>query len=350
LCITDFPIWSPDRWLWNYLPDSDDEVDFMWAQPEDRSRSWGKFVTRYPDYIRLAQRAMRRLEEKDYDLIVAWESKVGIPMGMLRYVSRQTQPPFVLLTFTAGDLPSSFRPLTNVALQAVDHVTVLTSAEIDTYQGLFNLSRSKISLNYLGTYDVRSEVLQRAENLPILTDQFIHASGRSARDYATLIRAVDGLSIRTIIHGRHYLFDTLNLPPNVEVGDMVPEDQYSRLLRDTLFEVVPLRDTILPVGSSQIVSAMMMGKAIVATHTTSTSDYVEDGVTGILVEPGSVESLRGAIQYLLAYPHRALEMGQAARQRFEERYTFERFAHRTHHILQRVAKGFPLNNESLGTP
>jgi len=29
LCLTDFPLNPPDRWIWNYLDGAQDEVDFL---------------------------------------------------------------------------------------------------------------------------------------------------------------------------------------------------------------------------------------------------------------------------------------------------------------------------------
>ncbi len=336
LCLTDFPVNPPDRWIWNHLDTQHNEVNFLWAQPADRARGLGKLLTRYPTFWKLALQALRRCSAEHYDLIVAWESKTGIPLALLRRLSGQTRTPFVILTFTPGEVAHAFFPLIRYALGAVDHVTVLTRAEMDAYRRPFGLSGSKISLCLLGTYDLFPGGPPAAQGSP--TTPYVHASGRSARDYATLVRAAQGLPAGVVIHGRGYNFAGLSLPSNVFVGELAPFEEYKRLVLAAAAEVAPLQDTPAPVGSSQIVFAMMLGKAIVATRTGSTVDYIEDGVTGLLAPPGDADALRAAIRYLLEHPAEAEAMGQAARRRFEERHTFEAFARRAHEIMAQVVQ------------
>lgn len=338
LCLTDFPIQPPDRWIWNHLDGVKDQTDFLWAETGDRSGRLGKLVSRYPPFWRLALRALRQTTTHDYyDLIIAWESKTGIPLALLRRLSGQTRTPFVILTFTPGEVARAFFPLISYALGAVDHVTVLTDAEIEAYHRLFGLSRSKISLCLLGTYDLYPAGPPAAQGSA--ASPYVHASGRSARDYSTLVKAAQGLPAGVVIHGRGYNFTNLTLPSNVVIGELAPRDKYHRLVRDAAVEVVPLHDTPAPVGSSQIVFAMMMGKAIVATRTGSTVDYIEHGVTGLLVKPGDADGMRAAIQRLLEHSEEAATMGQAARRRFEDYHTFDAFAHRAHEIMVQLVQG-----------
>ncbi len=334
LCLTDFPVKPPDRWIWNTLDGVQDEVDFLWAQPGDRARGLGKLLTRYPPFWRLALRALRQAAVRNYDLIIAWESKTGIPLALLRRLSGQVKTPFIILTFTPGEVAHAFFPLVRYALGAVDRVTVLTRAEVEAYQRLFHLRNSQISLCLLGAYDLVPGGPQAAQGAG--SRPYVHASGRSARDYGTLIKAAQGLAADVVIHGRGYNFAGLSLPSNVSIGEMAPREEYHRLLRDAAVEVVPLQDTPAPVGSSQIVFSMMMGKAIVATRTGNTVDYIEDGVTGLLAAPGDAEGMRAAIQRLLNHPEEAAAMGQAARHRYEQYYTFEAFARRAHDIMVQV--------------
>lgn len=280
-------------------------------------------------------RAIKLYSSQNYDLVVAWESKTGIPLALLRRLTSGTHPPCVILTFTPGETPSLARPLVRQALQTVQRISVITQAEKDLYQKLFKLPESKITLCLLGAYDLFPDGPPSPDPF-MKSGVYIHASGRSARDYATLLRASEGLPARVIIHGRGWNFSGLNIPSNVSVGGFVPRQEYHDLVCNAAVEVVPLIDIPAPVGSSQIVFAMMLGKAIVATRTGSTVDYIEEGVTGLLVEPGDVEGMRAAIEYLLLNPDEALRLGQAARQRFEESYTFEAFAQQTHAILQEV--------------
>ncbi len=70
------------------------------------------------------------------------------------------------------------------------------------------------------------------------------------------------------------------------------------------------------------VEAMRAGLAVIASRTGGLKEIVEDGVTGVLFEPGSASELAKAIcsRDSLAWRN----MGSAARSRFEERFTMER--------------------------
>jgi hypothetical protein len=243
----------------------------------------------------------------------------------------------LILTFTPGEVSSFFYPLIRFGLKAVDHVAVLTTAEINVYRQLFGLSDSRITVCLLGMYDIQDQALRSDSPGVMPSGPYLHTSGRSARDFDTLSQAVEGLDVKVVVHARPYNLQSIRFPENVEIGDLVPRPDYNQLVFHSQFEIVPLQDTLLPVGSSQIVFAMMMGKAVLATRTSSTVDYVEDGVTGVLVEPGDVAGMRAAVLRLLDDPKGTERMGQAARQRFEKKYTFDAFAHRAYELIKRVA-------------
>lgn len=338
LCLTDFPVRPPDRWLWSQAPDQHDEVDFLWSVAADRSASWGKLITRYPVYWRLALRALAQLNRQRYDLVVAWEAKVGIPFALATRLRRQHTPPFVLLAFNPGDVPWLLHPLIVLGLKAVTHCTVLTPTEAAAYAQRYALPAARITVSPLPSYDLYEQVQRQAGAPPFGGQPYIHASGRSSRDYATLIQAVTGLPVKAVIHGRGYNFRGLAIPPNVEIGELASADAFHRLVYHALFEVVPVQPRLRPAGSSQIVFAMMMGKPVVATRNPSLADLVEEGVTGLLVEPGSVHAMKEAITYLLDHPDEVARMGAAARQRFLERHRFDHFARCTHQLLKQVVR------------
>jgi hypothetical protein len=58
-------------------------------------------------------------------------------------------------------------------------------------------------------------------------------------------------------------------------------------------------------------------------------DVVEDGVSGLLVEPGDVEGLRAALERLLSDPALRRRLGRAARTRIVDRCSLEAVAEAT---------------------
>jgi glycosyltransferase involved in cell wall biosynthesis len=60
---------------------------------------------------------------------------------------------------------------------------------------------------------------------------------------------------------------------------------------------------------------------VIASRLGSLAELVEHGVTGLLVEPGDPRALADAMRWALAHPGHMAQMGQAARARYEERFT-----------------------------
>ncbi len=70
-----------------------------------------------------------------------------------------------------------------------------------------------------------------------------------------------------------------------------------------------------------LMETMAMARPIVATRTGGTVEIVEDGVTGLVVEPGDPAALAEAVGRVLRSPALGESLGRAGRQRVEERYT-----------------------------
>jgi glycosyltransferase involved in cell wall biosynthesis len=83
-----------------------------------------------------------------------------------------------------------------------------------------------------------------------------------------------------------------------------------------------------------LIEAMASGLPVIATQVSGSQQVVEQDRSGILVQPGEVPPLRQAIEYLLADPEWARQLGKAAQRRIEEAYSAHRQAEE-HLILYR---------------
>ena len=59
-----------------------------------------------------------------------------------------------------------------------------------------------------------------------------------------------------------------------------------------------------------------------------------DGETGLLVPPGEVEPLAGALGRLLGDPELRRRMGEAGRRRYDERFRLDIMGARTYGVLR----------------
>ena len=81
-----------------------------------------------------------------------------------------------------------------------------------------------------------------------------------------------------------------------------------------------------------VLEAMALGEPVVATQAAGIPEEVEDGVTGILVQPGDSRSLAQAIMWLLASESRAHEMGESGRQRYLGQFPLRRMVSDTENV------------------
>lgn len=72
-----------------------------------------------------------------------------------------------------------------------------------------------------------------------------------------------------------------------------------------------------------IMEAMAAGKPVVATNVRGNRDLVEDGKTGLLVEPGDVDGLAAAIEKLVSDPELRAKMGAAGQKKVQD-YSLEK--------------------------
>lgn len=76
-----------------------------------------------------------------------------------------------------------------------------------------------------------------------------------------------------------------------------------------------------------LVEAAMYAKPMVSCEIGTGTSYVNlNGVTGLTVPPENSDAMRLALQQVLHHPEQAMDMGRAARQRYEENFTGQRMA------------------------
>ena len=89
-----------------------------------------------------------------------------------------------------------------------------------------------------------------------------------------------------------------------------------KILECAKFRVMPsLWYEMCPVA---IVESLACGKPIITSRLESLSEFVEDGVTGLLFEPGNPKDLAMKIKWMVENEDACIEMGKNARKRFEQ--------------------------------
>lgn len=82
--------------------------------------------------------------------------------------------------------------------------------------------------------------------------------------------------------------------------------------------------------------AMLHGKPVIASRIGGMPEIIDDGVTGLLFEPGNAEDLCEKIRYLWDRPNLCREMGQAGREKALREYSPEKYYKRLMSVYQKA--------------
>jgi glycosyltransferase involved in cell wall biosynthesis len=106
----------------------------------------------------------------------------------------------------------------------------------------------------------------------------------------------------------------------IEVLGRRPPAEVAKLMANaSVFAMPSLRE---PFGIV-FLEAMHAGMAVIACRLGAPPDFIEEGVTGFLVEPGNVGEIADALFQILKDPEKAAEMGRRAKTRVSEEYTWK---------------------------
>jgi len=276
------------------------------------------------------------LIKSSYKTIFAMSERVGIPLAGI-YKAFHGDNRFVAM----------FQCWSQRQEQTITRLKLLPS--IDTI--LVHCNSMKQHLVKLGAPAERVHVIPYSRDhrffSPLSTkveqqSNFIMSLGETrSRDYGTLFQAVDGLPVELLVAASG-AWDAREknmkipgaVPQNTTLVKHIPLVELRELYARTQFVVVPVHETVYSAGATVVLEAMSMGRAVIATRSPGLLDYIIDGESGILVEPGDIKSWREAIQYLLSHPKEAHRMGQNGRQRVEQELNLDVYVERLANILE----------------
>jgi glycosyltransferase involved in cell wall biosynthesis len=125
----------------------------------------------------------------------------------------------------------------------------------------------------------------------------------------------------------------LGIEKVVDFKGLVPPEQVPTLLNDVSMVLLPSRFEGLPLVALQ---AAQMARPIVATNVDGLPELIIDRQTGILIEKDDPGLLSKAIAFCLEHQDRAIAMGQAARERFQEIFSMESCVNNYDALYQQV--------------
>jgi glycosyltransferase involved in cell wall biosynthesis len=144
-------------------------------------------------------------------------------------------------------------------------------------------------------------------------------------------------TIRLLIVGDgdiHPYLPLLRQAPEVElINRWIEENEIPAFFSQASMVVLPYTSAsqsgVLPVAAS-------FGLPVIATRVGGIPEQIDDGRTGLLVEPGSVEGLSSAIQRLLEHPELAYSLGENLRAEYRQHRNWDQIAAQIHRICEQA--------------
>ncbi|HUI65828.1 MAG TPA: polysaccharide deacetylase family protein [Bacteroidota bacterium] len=259
-----------------------------------------------------------------YDVIISWAEHLGLPLAGLFRLTQGRTPHVSICSWISK--PKKARILKMVQ-QSIDRIILMSSAQRDIAVNTLRIPAQRISL-------LRWPVDQKFWRPLGGAQDIICSVGREMRDYGTLIEALQHTGIPCHIAAAGQLDigkqDTwMNdiarqrpLPRNLTIGKM-NFCELRKLYDRSFFVVIPLFQTDTDNGTTSILEAMAMQKAVICSRVDGQRDVIQPGKTGLFVPPHDVRALREAIEYLWSHPEIAAEMGKRGREHIEKYHTLE---------------------------
>jgi glycosyltransferase involved in cell wall biosynthesis len=309
-------------------------LESEYAQTAPRARRM--LYRRLPEWVAQVLEVYAR--RRGYDAVVSWGEKQSLLFALLLTLSASRTCHVPLLYWIS---PPKKALLLRLVHSRIAHIVTWSSVQHDFAVHRLGIPASRITLT-------RHPVDHRFWRPSDTTTDMICAAGNEMRDYVTLIQAMRGLDIACHIAVKEVPSGTSRkvtrkgailaggeLPSNVTVGPKTYQELRALYARSR-FVVVPLRPTDTDNGVTSILEAMAMGKAVICSRVRGQVDVIEEGKTGIFVSQGDPRALAQAIRYLWERPEIANQMGQAGRQRVEQRHTIDQFVETVGTIVETV--------------
>jgi glycosyltransferase involved in cell wall biosynthesis len=319
-------------WLSPFVPGNRHTFGF---EPTPARKDWHKRDTRatggeeWKLFWRHGSAGWKR--DGDAGVITVFPQLAAV-VGMRKRLSFGSRRPILAWSFNLGQLYRGVKGrLAKFALHRVNRFVCHSRREAVQYG------------QWLGLPTERFEFVPLPRGIhPIEHDEerdqpFIVAMGSAKRDYATFFEAVKRLKFRAIVVAASHAVAGLAVPENVEVKSGLSEKECLILSQRARLNVVPIDNTETASGQITVIDAMALGRPIIASRCMGTEDYIDDGRTGVLVEPKNVEQMTETIRRLWDDDATRAKLGETARAQALLQYSNEAVGRRLGEILDSIA-------------
>lgn len=230
--------------------------------------------------------------------------------------------------------------LVKYTLNRADKITATSKALAKAVEGLvdrtpviipFGVDRRFLEVDRI--YDKQKYVIGIIKDLkPVYgIDVLIKAfAGLVGKGYPIELLIVGAGELRDELFG---LCRQLNVQKNVTFKGRIPHSEVIDLLKEIDIFAIPSYSEGFGVAA---VEAMATGLPVVASNVGGLPEVVDDGKTGILVEPGDVEALKQALEYYILSKEARIEHGRRGREKVRAKYDWQKNAESMNRLYKEI--------------
>jgi glycosyltransferase involved in cell wall biosynthesis len=279
--------------LWDSASNMDKTLNFILSPPNYEHNPFKKQsgLKDWKDYWQHSDDIWRKARENNCGIITTFP-QLPACVGLRKRILKKDLP-IIAWTFNLGALHGNIKKmLAQFALNQVNKFIVHSTAECAIYSQYLNLPENLFE--FIPLHRALSPIIEQEE----LDQPFILSMGAANRDYATLFRAIKRINIPLTVVAPQHCLAGLDIPPSVTIRSNLSMSECRKLIQQARINIIPVDNKSTASGQVTILEAMVHARAVIATNTIGTSDYIVNGSTGILVSPKNPDELGNAIDTL----------------------------------------------------
>ena len=230
--------------------------------------------------------------------------------------------------------------------RAVGRFIVYSQQDLKSFAGLWGIDKDKIRVSHYFTFHPPGEMPPEASQ----RSQHVFAGGKSFRDFEPVVEAARMLPEHHFFLATPSLEGRTDLPPNVSAG-AVSLGEYNQLIQTAAVVLIPLQVGLeRSTGMLTYLEAMWAKNPTIVTNALGVTEYVQDGVTGLVID-GTPQGYVDAIWWVLDPDNatKVQDMCEAAHKVVAEKYNFTNHVTRMLEIWDELLVGgqSPLEKEGV---
>ena len=305
------------------------QVPAFYEHDRSRAVSSGR---QWLDYLRHGWQGFVQTFGKRPTGIVTTFPQLAVIVALLKKLSGRKNLPLIAWCFNLAQPYGGIKgKLARFCLPAVDLFVVHSRAEIEIYSRWLQLPRERFVFVPLSAELPAGATWNEHPDEP-----YIVALGTANRDYALLTDAAGQLGYKTIIVAGPHATAHIQPPSCVSFRSGLTIEECHELALRSRMNVIPIADVDAPSGQVTVIESMMRGVPLVATACAGSTDYIADGIDGILVPPKDVQAMISALHSVWESAALRSALSRQARQASLDKFSFSAAAARLTELMSQL--------------